>query len=83
MAVITRVEKLLSHTTQVKNMGRLTISDDTDEENCSNNVMLRVVATGKRGLHDNCSPCEPVAKKFCSGLLNDNNTSSTNSYCSD
>lgn len=85
--VIIRVEKLLSYATQIKNMDQLVITDENDENRRVNGdqvTVLRVLATtNKRCLSDSFSSCEPIPKKLRLGMVDNNQTSSTNSYCSD
>ncbi|KAG6443717.1 hypothetical protein O3G_MSEX003026 [Manduca sexta] len=86
--VIMKVEKLLTCATQSKNMGQLTISEENEENHRSNGenvtVLTVLAATSKRGLSDSFSSCEPIPKKLRLGMNGvKNDTSGTNSYCSD
>lgn len=86
--VIARVDKLLSHKAIENNMTQLTVSStSTDDENGNSDTVtvIRLVATGKRGLSDSFSSCQPISKKLCTGVSANNHdvTGSTNSYCSD
>lgn len=82
---IIRVEKLLSHTIRSKGMKQATNSTTGDgDDNVRNSTVaiIQVVAAGKRALSDTFCATEPNAKKIKIALTNDDETSSTNSYCS-
>lgn len=69
-------------------MTQLTVSsscEDDENGNADTVTVIRLVATGKRALSDSYSSCEPIPKKLRVGLSAEkhNDTTSTNSYCSD
>ncbi|KAM3965326.1 cell cycle checkpoint kinase 2 [Aphomia sociella] len=84
--VIINVDKLLSHTAQMKSFGELTISSSSERENSNseNITVIKLVATGKRALSDTFNSCEPMPKKLkvTVNVENNNDSGSTNSYCS-
>ncbi|CAH2048594.1 unnamed protein product, partial [Iphiclides podalirius] len=89
--VIMKIDRLLFQAVQIKDFKQMTTSSqNSDEENnnTDNVTVLRLVATGKRALSDSYNSCEPDPKKLrmdtykIIGLQNDN-TNSTNSYCSE
>lgn len=84
--VIIRVEKLLSQKQVMLGMTQLTVSsscEDDENGNADTVTVIRLVATGKRALSDSYSSCEPIPKKLRVGMSKHNDTTSTNSYCSD
>lgn len=86
-----KIDRLLVHATQIKDFNQMTISSqNSDEENnnTDNITVLRLVATGKRALSDSYNSCEPDPKKLRMDTYKITghkyeNTSSTNSYCSE
>ncbi|CAG4956066.1 unnamed protein product [Colias eurytheme] len=76
-----RIDILLSQT-QMKH-GYLSVSSKSDEENNNSSQnkenVVRLVAANKRALSDSYNSCEPIPKK----LRCDEDTSSTNSFCSE
>ena len=86
--MIIRVEKLLSQKQVMSGMTQLTVSsscEDDENGNADTVTVIRLVATGKRALSDDYSSCEPIPKKLRIGISTEkhNDTTSTNSYCSD
>ncbi|XP_053609286.1 ovarian-specific serine/threonine-protein kinase Lok [Plodia interpunctella] len=82
--VIISVEKLISQKTDTKMLDEHLISSGSDENACSadNITVIRLAAVAKRALSDSFNSSEPIAKKMRMDTENNNDTSSTNSYCS-
>ncbi|CAG4982930.1 unnamed protein product [Parnassius apollo] len=84
--VIMKIERLLTESMQVKDFSQLTMYQNSDEENNnSDSVTARHVATVKRVLSDVYSSCEPIPKKLRidTWKIQNDDTRSTNSYGSE
>lgn len=79
-----KIERLLVQAAQVRDFDQLTISQNSDEENNNSDkvTILKVAVAGKRGLSDNCTPCEPIAKRLRVEPLRIQDDTSTTNSCS-
>ncbi|KPI94446.1 PREDICTED: ovarian-specific serine/threonine-protein kinase Lok-like [Papilio xuthus] len=84
-----KIERLLIQAAQVRDFDQLTLSShNSDEENNNSDqvTVLKVAVAGKRGLSDNCAPCEPIAKRLridaCAMTRIQKDDTSTTNSCS-
>ncbi|XP_013186869.1 ovarian-specific serine/threonine-protein kinase Lok [Amyelois transitella] len=73
------VEKLISHRSDTKSYELISSVSDEKENSAENVTVIRLTAAAKRAMSDSFNSAEPIPKKM--RVAND--TSSTNSYCSE